>query len=87
MPDDDIRKHSRTLLNKVIVSKEGRRLGDVGDIRFDPRTGELIDLIVAHPTEFARSLAQPDKSGVIRLPFSAVVSVGDYLIISEEDVV
>lgn len=85
--NDEIQKHSRTLLGKIIVSKEGRKFGEVGDIRFDPRTGELIDLLIAKPTDYCRSLISGDKSGIFRVPFSAVISVGDFLIVSEEDIV
>lgn len=87
MAEEDIRKHSRTLVNKIVVSKEGRKFGEVGDIRFDPRTGELIDIIVSKPTDYAKSVITTDKSGVLRIPFSAVISVGDFLIVSEEDIV
>ncbi len=85
--NEEIQKHSRTLLGKVIVSKEGRKFGEVGDIRFDPRTGELIDILIAKPTDYSRSIIAGDKSGVFRVPFSAVISVGDFLIVSEEDIV
>ncbi len=81
------RKHSRTVISKTVVSKEGRKFGEVGDIRFDPRTGELIDVLVARPTDYAKNLVTADKSGVLKIPFSAVVSIGDFLIVSEEDIV
>ena len=84
---DEERKNSRTLIAKTIVSKEGRKFGEVGDIRFDPRTGELIDVLVARPSDYAKNLVTADKSGVLKIPFSAVVSIGDFLIVSEEDIV
>ncbi len=87
MTERDVRKHSRTLIGKIVVSKEGRRFGDVGDIRFDPRTGELIDIIITRPTDYARQLISSDRAGTMRIPFSAVLSVGDFLIVSEEDIV
>jgi sporulation protein YlmC with PRC-barrel domain len=84
---EEMQKHSRTLLGKVIVSKEGRKFGEVGDIRFDPRTGELIDILISKPTDYCRSIVSGDKAGIFRVPFSAVISVGDFLIVSEEDIV
>ncbi len=84
---DEIRKHSRTLIGKVVVSKEGRKFGEVGDIRFDPRTGELIDILITKPTDYARTMIATDKTGVLKVPFNAVMSVGDFLIVSEEDIV
>jgi sporulation protein YlmC with PRC-barrel domain len=84
---EEEKAHGRTLLSKVVVSKEGRRVGDVGDIRFDPRTGELVDVIVRNATTYAKNLITPDSDGVLRVPFSAVVSIGDFMIVSEEDIV
>ncbi len=81
------RSQGRTVLNKVVVSKEGRKVGEVGDIRFDPKTGELVDIIINNTTPYAKNMITPDPSGVYRVPFSAVVSIGDFVIISEEDVV
>lgn len=75
------------MLNKVVVSKEGRKVGEVGDIRFDPRTGELIDVIIRNATGYAKNLITLDSDNVMRVPFSAVVSVGDFMIVSEEDIV
>ena len=87
MAEDDEKSHGRMLLNKVVVSKEGRKVGDVGDIRFDPRTGELIDVVIRNATPYAKNLITPDSDGIMRVPFSAVVSVGDFMIVSEEDIV
>jgi sporulation protein YlmC with PRC-barrel domain len=81
------KKHSRTLIAKTIVSKEGRKFGEVGDIRFDPRTGELIDIIVSKPSDYAKNLVTADRTGLLKVPFSAVVSIGDFVIVSEEDIV
>jgi len=81
------RRNSRELISKVVVSKEGRKFGEVGDIRFDPRTGELIDIIISKASDYAKGIIATDRSGVLRVPFSAVVSVGDFLIVSEEDIV
>jgi sporulation protein YlmC with PRC-barrel domain len=84
---EEEKSHGRALLNKVVVSKEGRKVGDVGDIRFDPRTGELIDVIVKNATSYAKNLITLDSDGAMRIPFSAVVSIGDFVIVSEEDIV
>jgi len=87
MAEEDEKSHGRTLLNKVIVSKEGRKVGEVGDIRFDPRTGELIDVVIRNATAYAKNLITADSDNIMRVPFSAVVSVGDFMIVSEEDIV
>ena len=84
---DEEKTQGRSLLSKVVVSKEGRKMGEVGDIRFDPRTGELIDVLLANSTSYAKNLVTPDSSGEMKVPFSAVISVGDFVIVSEEDII
>ena len=40
----------KDISGKMVVTKEGKRLGIVKDITFETRTGELIHLIVNEPT-------------------------------------
>lgn len=87
MPKKEKVNFSR-LLRKVVVSKSGKKFGDLGDVLVDTRSGELIDLVVENPTKFAKSIAsRVDEKDRILLPFSAVTSVTDFLIVSEEEIV
>jgi sporulation protein YlmC with PRC-barrel domain len=87
MTDDD-KKFSRQLIGKVVVSKSGKRFGDVSDIVFETKTGELIHLVLANPTPYIQKLElERDESGSILIPFSAVTAMGDFLVVSEEDMV
>jgi len=87
MADDD-KKYSKDLLGKTVVSKTGKRFGEVGDIIFETRSGELIHLMLASPTSYTEKLElEKDKEGKILIPFSAVIAVGDFLVVSEEDIV
>ncbi|MEK6820178.1 MAG: PRC-barrel domain-containing protein [Nanoarchaeota archaeon] len=38
------------IIGKLVVTKEGKRLGIVKDITFETRVGELIQLVVKDPT-------------------------------------
>ncbi|HJX50887.1 MAG TPA: PRC-barrel domain-containing protein, partial [Candidatus Nanoarchaeia archaeon] len=50
-------KHSfNVILGKMIVTKEGKRLGFVKDILFETRSGELINLIVKDSTPHTKNL-------------------------------
>ena len=80
---DEQRKFSRDLIGKTVVSKTGKRFGEVGDIIFEVRSGELIHLVLRNPTQYT----EKDKEGNILIPFSAVIAVGDYMVVSEEDIV
>ena len=87
MVDED-KKFSRELLGKTVVSKSGKKFGVVGDIVFETKTGELINLILSNPTPYSEKLElEKDKSGGIMIPFSAVIAVGDFMVISEEDII
>ena len=87
MTEED-KKFSKQLIGKTIVSKTGKKFGQVGDIIFETRSGELIHMVVAQPTSYTQKLElEKDKDGRILIPFSAVLAVGDFMVISEEDVI
>ncbi len=87
MAEED-KKFSKQLIGKTVVSKSGRRFGEVGDIVFETRSGELIHLVLANPTPYIQKLElEKDDEGSILLPFSSVIAIGDFLVISEEDIV
>ena len=82
------KKPLRELLNKPVVTKEGKRLGIVKDITFETKTGELIQLLIKDPTAYTKSLnleINQEKETII--PFNAIIAVADFVVISEEDVV
>jgi len=76
------------LLGKMVVTKEGKRLGMVKDITFETRVGELIQLVVKDLTPYIKSLnleITPEKE--VLIPYSAIIAVGDFVVISEEDLI
>ena len=87
MAEED-KKYSKDLLGKTVVSKTGKRFGDVGDIIFETRSGELIHLLLSNPTQYTEKLElEKDKEGNILIPFSAVIATGDFMVVSEEDII
>ena len=44
------------ILGKMIVTKEGKRLGFVKDVTFETKSGELINLVVKDSTLYTRNL-------------------------------
>lgn len=88
MAEEETKVCSRDLLGKTVVSKTGKRFGEVGDIIFETKSGELIHLMVANPTVYIEKLnVEKDRFGNILIPFSAVIAMGDYLVVNEEDIV
>ncbi|MFO7710426.1 MAG: PRC-barrel domain-containing protein [Candidatus Woesearchaeota archaeon] len=85
---EDEKKFSKQIIGKTVVSKAGKRFGEVGDIIFETRSGELIHLVLNNPTQYSNKLElERDKEGHILIPFSAVMAMGDFMVISEEDII
>lgn len=84
---EEEKKFSKQLLAKTVVSKSGKRFGEVGDIIFETKSGELIHLVLKNPTSYCDKLElERTKEGHILIPFSAVIAIGDFMVISEEDI-
>jgi len=77
------------IIGKVIISGEsGRKFGVVGNIDFITESGELLNIVVEQPTKHLIDLnLKADERGRILIPFTAVRSVGDFVVISETDLV
>jgi sporulation protein YlmC with PRC-barrel domain len=80
------KKAFKSLLNKQVVTKEGKKLGMVKDITFEVRTGELIHIVLKELSAYTMNLSlerTKDKEALI--PFNSVIAVGDFVVVSEED--
>ncbi|MBS3117499.1 PRC-barrel domain-containing protein [Candidatus Woesearchaeota archaeon] len=87
MVEDD-KKYSRQIIGKTVVTKSGKKFGEVGNISFDARTGELIQIILKNPTPLATSAdLEKDQKGSLTIPYSAVIAAGDFVVVSEEDII
>lgn len=77
-----------SLLGKMIVTKEGKRLGFVRDLTFETSSGELINIVVKDSTPYTRNLnLEKTGSNELLIPFNSIIAVGDFLIVSEEDLI
>ena len=82
------KKFSKQLIGKTVVSKTGKRFGEVGDMVFEAKTGELIHVLLANPTAYTEKLElEKDKEGNILIPFTSVIAMGDFMVVAEEDIV
>ncbi len=87
MAEED-KKFSKQLIGKTVVSKAGKRFGEVGDLIFETRSGELIHMVLQNPTSYTDKLElEKNKEGQILIPFSAVIAIGDFMVVSEEDII
>ena len=85
---DEEKKYAKQLLGKTVVTKSGKKFGEVGNITFETRTGELIQIVLRNPTNYTEGLElEKDTDGSMMIPYSAVIAIGDFVVVSEEDIV
>lgn len=80
------KKPFKSLLGKQIVTKDGKKLGIVKDITFEARTGELIHLVINNLTTYTANLSlerTEDREALV--PYNSVIAVGDFIVVSEDD--
>ena len=84
---EDEKRFSRHLIGKTVVTKSGKKFGEVGNLSFETRTGELMHVVLKNPTTFVDNLdLERDKRGSWLIPYSAVIAVGDFVVVAEEDI-
>ena len=80
------KKPFKALLGKQVVTKEGKKLGTVKDITFEARTGELIHIVLRELTIYTSNLSlERTKEKEALIPYNAVIAIGDFIVVSEED--
>ena len=76
------------LMNKMIVTKEGKRLGFVKDITFETLSGELLNIVVKDSTPYTKNLnLEKTPANELLIPYSSIIAIGDFIIVSEEDLI
>jgi sporulation protein YlmC with PRC-barrel domain len=85
----ETRVRAKDLIKKVIISEEtGRKFGIVGNVDFVTESGELLNIIIEAATPHLKELnLKGDEKGRFLIPFSAVKSIGDFVIISENELI
>ena len=85
----EARVRAGDVVGKTIISSEsGRKFGIVGNVDFITESGELLNIVVEQSTKHLIDLnLKADDKGRLLIPFSAVKSVGDFVVISESDLV
>ncbi|MDD9954414.1 MAG: PRC-barrel domain-containing protein [Candidatus Woesearchaeota archaeon] len=82
------KRFSKQILGRTVVSKTGKRFGEVGDVVFETGTGELIHVVLRNPTPYAEKLdLEKSRENEQLIPFSAVMALGDFVVVAEEDIV
>ena len=86
--NQDTKNPYSSLLGKMIVTKEGKRLGFVKDITFETKSGELISIVLKEATIYTKNLnLEKTSSNDFLVPYSSIIAIGDFVVVSEEDLV
>jgi len=76
------------LLGKLVVTKEGKRLGLVRDITYETTSGELIHLVLKDITPYAKNLnLERTNANESLVPYNSILAIGDFIVVSEEDLI
>ena len=82
------KKPFTSITGKLVVTKEGKRLGSVKDVTFETRSGELIHIVVRDPTPYTRNLTlEKTKQEELLIPYNSIIAIGDFVVVSEEDLI
>lgn len=85
---EEEKRYSKKLMGKTVVTKSGKKFGEVGNINFESRTGELMQIILKNPTSYIDNLdIEQDTKGNWLVPFSSVIAIGDFIVVAEEDII
>ena len=78
----------KEVIGKLVVTKEGKRLGIVKDITFETRSGELLQIVVKDPTSYTKNLnLEMTENKELLIPYNALIAIGDFVVMSEEDLI
>lgn len=85
----DVKIKGKNIIGKTIISEEtGRKFGIVNNVDFVTESGELLNLVVVGATKYLKELnLKEDDKGRLLIPFSAVKSIGDFVVISENELI
>ncbi len=85
---DDEKRSARHLMGKRVVTKTGKIFGDVSNVVFEIKTGELLQLVLKNTTGYCEGLdLEKTKNNESLIPFGAVVALGDFVVVAEEDII
>jgi sporulation protein YlmC with PRC-barrel domain len=87
MPLKNVRA-SEVLGKQIISAETGKKLGVVANVEFITETGELLNIVVEDATRSLLDLnVKTDSKGRPLIPFSAVKSVGDFVVVTESELI
>ena len=63
-------------------------MGFVKDLTFETGSGEVINIIVKDSTLYTKNLnLEKTNSNEMLIPYNSIIAVGDFIVVSEEDLI
>lgn len=85
---DEEKRYSKQIVGRKVVSKSGKVFGEVSNLVIETRTGEILQLALKNPTGYCEGLdLERTKQGEVLLPYTAVVALGDFIVVAEEEII
>ena len=85
---DDEKRFSKQIMGKKVVSKSGKVFGEVNNLLFEVKTGEILHLVLRNPTGYCEGLdLEKSKQGEVLIPYNSVVALGDFVVVAEEEII
>ncbi len=85
---DNEKRSLRNLVGKRVVTKTGKIFGDVANVLFEVRSGEVLQLALKNTTGYCEGLdLERSKTNEVLIPYSSVVALGDFVVVAEEDII
>lgn len=72
-----------SLRDMRILTDKGLRVGNIFDLEVDEDTGKIETLVVKPESQEIANTLSTDDDGNALVPFSSVVAVRDYIVVSE----
>lgn len=77
-----------SILGRLVVTKEGKRLGQVKDVTYETNSGELIQVVLKDATTYTKNLnLEKTTENEPLVPCNAIIAIGDFVVVSEEDLI
>ena len=84
----DEKRNSKQIIGKKVVTKSGKVFGEVNNLTFEIKTGEILQLSLKNTTSYCEGLdLERTKQNEILIPYTAVVALGDFIVVAEEEII
>jgi len=75
---------AKQLAGKILVSNDGESIGRLVDLVVNEITGKIVHLIAEPNPDSATSRRMKKEDGLLLIPYSSVLAVGDYVILDKK---